>query len=377
MMTRKNLLRAPLRTFKNYVAGKPIEEVRREYGLTGPIAKLASNENPLGVSPLAAQALRDNIENVWLYADDASYYFRKRVARHYGVGIEHVIALSGSVEAIELCGYAFLTPDDAVVTSEHTFPIYYLVAQKAGATLKAVPMTDGGFRYDMAAINRAVLDEPGAKVVFLANPTNPGGTWFTAAEFDAFMEKVPEDVLVFYDSAYEEYAVVSDFPDPYKHFRAGRRIVISRTFSKAYGLAGARAAYAIGPEDIIAGMMTCRAPFNMTLLAQAAATAAMDDVDFVRRSREFNAGEMEFMRRGLEAMSVKVYVPPSQANFVLIDTPVKGVRLFEELQKKGLIVRPCGGYGYPNAIRVSFGLRPDNERFLREFEALLTRETAG
>jgi histidinol-phosphate aminotransferase len=366
-MALKNLLRGPLLSFKPYVAGKPIEEVRRDYGLEGRIAKLASNENPLGTSPKALEAMRKVLEEVALYPDDNSYYFRKHIADRFGVDIDNVFAASGSVEVIELCGIAFLEPTDSVVSSERTFAIYGLAAKKAGATLRLAPMIDGGYRFDLDAIAKLV-DET-TKIIFLANPTNPTSTWFNRREFDAFMERVPRDVLVVYDSAYEEYCTVGDMPDPLAHFKAGRRILYLRTFSKAYGLAGMRIGFAIGPSDIIGGLMTCRFPFNANLVAQAGAMAAIDDRDFVERSRAFNKVELDYLREGLRDMPV--FVPESQANFLLIDTKKNADWLFVELQKRGIIVRPMGGYDLPNAIRVSPGLHEDNEKFLAELKVLL------
>lgn len=366
-MPEKNLLREPLRAFKPYVAGKPIEEVRRELGLTGRIAKLASNENPLGTSPKALAAMRKAIEEVSLYPDDNAFLFRKKLAARYGVEMENVFAAAGSVEVLELCAIAFLERGDNIVTSERTFAIYHLAALKAGADARFAPMIDGGYRYDLGAM--AKLVDAKTKIVFLANPTNPTGTWFTRGEFDAFMEKIPRDVLVVYDSAYEEYTTVQDMPDPMVHLRAGRRLLYVRTMSKAFGLAGIRVGYAIGPKDILGGLMTCRIPFNASLVAQEGALAALDDTEFVERSREFNRVEIQFLRDGLA--SLPVTVPPSQTNFLLIDTPKDASWLFLELQKKGVIVRPMGGYGMPNAIRVSPGLREDNERFLAGMRELL------
>lgn len=366
-MPEKNLLREPLRAFKPYVAGKPIEEVRRELGLTGRIAKLASNENPLGTSPKALAAMRKAVEEVALYPDDNAWYLRQKVAQRYGLELDNVFAAAGSVEVLELCGQAFLDPGDRVITSERTFAIYHLVGAKANADVRLAPMIDGGFRFDLPAIAKLIDDK--TKIIFLANPTNPTGTWFTKAEFDAFMQKVPSDVLVVYDSAYEEYTTVGDMPQPMEHLRAGRRLLYVRTMSKAFGLAGARIGYALGPKDIILGLMACRTAFNTSLIAQEAAMAALDDTEFVEKSREFNRGEIEFLRKGLE--SLPVTIPPSQTNFLLIDTPKDAGWLFLELQKKGVIVRPMAGYGMPKAIRVSPGLREDNERFIAAMRELL------
>jgi len=362
-MPSKNLLREPLRKFKPYLAGKPIEEVRREYGLTGRIAKLASNENALGTSPLALAAMRKAVEEVSLYPDDSAWYFRQKVARLVGVEFENTFAASGSVEVIELAAIAFLNPGDAVVTSEKTFAMYALAAEKAGAEFRAAPMGDGGYRYDLDAIAKLLDDK--VKIIYLANPTNPTGTWFTAGEFDRFMEKVPEDILVVYDSAYEEYATAKDMPNPLEHFRRGRRLLLLRTLSKAYGLAGVRVGYAIGPKDIIHGLMTCRIPFNVNVVALAGAMAALDDAEFLRKSREFNSAELAFLRQGLEGLPV--VMPPSQTNFIFIDTGKKAPWLFDQLQRVGIIVRPIGA----RAIRVSPGTREDNERFVEHFRRLI------
>jgi histidinol-phosphate aminotransferase len=362
-MSLRNLLREPLRKFKPYIVGKPIDDVRREYGLTGRIAKLASNENPLGSSPLAVAAMQKAVTDVSLYPDDSAYQYRTKLAERYAVPMACVFAAAGSVEVLELLAVAFLEPGDAVVSSERTFAMYALATEKAGAEFRAAPMTDGGYRYDLKAM--AGLLDLSVKLVYLANPTNPTGTWFTAAEFDRFMERVPQDTLVVYDSAYEEYASVRDLPEPMKYFRAGRRILLLRTLSKAFGLAGIRIGYAIGPEDIIQGLMMVRTPFNTSLVAQAAAVAALDDTDFLQRSREHNDRELAFLREGLAGLPVTI--PPSQTNFIFIDTKKKAAWLFEEMQRVGIIVRPVGA----QAIRVSPGLREDNQRFVEQFRRLI------
>lgn len=369
-MSLKNLLRETLIPLETYAAGKPIDEVRREYALTGRIAKLASNENPLGTSPRALEAMRKAVEEVFLYPDDDAHHFRNKIADLYGVGRENVFAASGSVEIIELAGYAFLNPGDVVVTSERTFAMYYITATRAGAVLKLSPMTDGGYRYNLGAM--AELIDDGTKIVYLANPTNPTGTWFTGAEFDKFMSRVPEDVLVVYDDAYKEYLMADDMPDAMKHYRDGRRVMLMRTFSKAYGLAGIRAGYGVAPKEIIDGLMKCRAPFNMNSVAQAGAIAALDDHEFVARSKEYNRRELEFLRKGLEDLPVTV--PPSRTNFLMIDTEKDALWLFEELKKIGVIVRPLGGYNLPGAVRVNTGLREDDEKFLKHFRRLILSE---
>ena len=365
-MSDRDYRRSPLRSFSPYVAGKPPEEVKRELGLEGPIAKLASNENPLGPSPKALEAIRGVLDRLHMYPHDNSYYFKQAAAEHHGVTDDMVFAAAGSVEVIELCGTCLLEEGDEVLTSERTFAIYYLATWKAGATLVTVPMADG-YTYDLDAMAAAIT--PRTKLIFLANPTNPTGTWFTAAQFDAFMEKVPEDVMVIYDAAYHPYCTTDDMPDPQAWLARGRDILVMYTFSKAHGLAGIRAGYAIGPARIVASINQGRFPFNMSIPSQAGAIAALGDDEHIARSRAYNQRELDWLREQLGAFDV--VVPPSQTNFLLIDTKADAKWLFIELQKKGVIVRPMGGYGMPWAIRVSPGTREENERFVTALRELI------
>lgn len=365
-MSARDYRRAALRGFQPYVAGKPAKEVQRELGIEGPVAKLASNENPLGASPKAVEAMRSVMDKLHMYPFDNAYYFRQAVARHCDVRFEEVFAAAGSVEVLELCGTTLLEPEDEVLTSERTFAIYYLATMKAGAELVAVPCRDE-YWYDLEAMASRIT--PRTKVVFLANPTNPTGTWFDADAFDRFMEAVPEDVLVVYDEAYHYYVTVDDMPDPDKWFRRGRDILVLRTFSKSHGLAGLRVGYAYGPERIISAINQGRTPFNLSILAQVAGMAALEDQDFVERSREYNREALQWLRSRLEDLDVTI--PPSQANFLLIDTRHDATWMFEQLQRRGLIVRPMKGYDLPQAIRVSPGTPEENERFVKAFRDLV------
>ena len=365
-MSDRDYRRPPLRSFTPYVAGKPVEEVKRELGLEGPIAKLASNENPLGPSPRALTAIRGVLDKLNLYPYDDSYYFKQAAAQHHGVSDDMIFAAAGSVEVIELCGTCLLEEGDEVLTSERTFAIYYLATRKAGAKLTTIPMRDS-YTYDLEAMAQAIT--PRTKVIFLANPTNPTGTWFNAATFDAFMEKVPEDTLVVYDAAYHPYCTVTDMPDPEAWLARGRDVLVLHTFSKIHGLAGIRAGYAIGPTRVISAIDQGRFPFNMNIPAQVGAIAAMDDHEHIERSREYNQQELGWMRTQLADLPVTI--PPCQTNFLLIDTPTSAERLFIELQKRGVIVRPMTGYGLPNAIRVSPGTRLENERFATALRELI------
>jgi len=365
-MSDRDYRRQPLREFTPYVAGKPPEEVKRELGLEGPIAKLASNENPLGPSPKALEAIRGVLDKLHMYPYDNSYYFKEAAARHHGVSEDMIFAAAGSVEVIELCGTCLLEKGDEVLTSERTFAIYYLTTWKAGAELVTVPMSDG-YTYDLDAIAAAIT--PRTKMIFLANPTNPTGTWFTAAQFDAFMEKVPEDVLVVYDAAYHPYCTTDDMPDPEAWLARGRDVMVMYTFSKAHGLAGIRAGYAVGPSRVIASINQGRFPFNMSIPSQVGAIAALADHEHIERSRAYNQTELAWIREQLADLPVTI--PPSQTNFLLIDTQADAKWLFIELQKRAVIVRPMGGYGMPWAIRVSPGTREESQRFVTAFRELI------
>ena len=366
-MSGRDYRRPPLQSFTPYLAGKPAKEVQRELGIEGPVAKLASNENPLGTSPKALQAIRDALGLLHFYPFDNAYYFKQAVAEYHGVTPEEVFAASGSVEVLELCGTCLLEEGDEVLTSERTFAIYYLAAMKAGAKLVLTPCKDE-YSYDLDAMLARIT--PATKIIFLANPNNPTGTWFTRDAFDRFMERVPEDVLVVYDEAYCYYAIVDDLPDAQSWFRRGRDIMILRTFSKSHGLAGLRIGYAIGPARIISAINQGRFPFNMNLLAQVAGIAALQDGEFIARSRDYNQGELSWIRAQIDDLDITI--PPSQTNFLLIDTRHEAHWLFVELQKRGVIVRPMGGYGMPHAVRVSPGTREENERFVKAFRELVS-----
>ncbi len=367
-MSNRDYRKNSMKSFKPYVVGKPIEEVRRELGIEGPIAKLASNENPLGASPKAIEAVKEHLDQIHLYPDDNHYAFKKALSARFGIKMEQLYCASGSSEVIDVICSTFIEPGagDEILSSERSFAMYQIGAIKAGGKFVGAPMKDK-YYYDLEAIANSVTEK--TKVIFLANPNNPTGTWFSASEFDKFMARVPEDVLVVYDIAYHEFTTREDLPDPRKYFDAGRDIIVLRTLSKAYGLAGLRVGFAYGREDLISHLSLGRTPFNVNSLAQAAAIAALSDDEFVKKSGEFTVRELEYIIDGLKGLDV--VVPPTQANFVLVDTKKEAPWLFMELQKRGIIVRPLHGYDYPNAIRVNVGLREENERFLAAMRELL------
>lgn len=357
-----------------YPTGKPIEEVERELGRSA--VKLASNENPLGPSPRALEAIRQSLDRVHLYPDSAGYGLRRKLAELLQLEMKHLILGAGSTELIELAAKTFLSGGDQGIASESSFLIYRLAIQEAGAGLALVPLR--GMTIDLAAIRQAVT--PRTKLVFLANPNNPTGTLFTASEFDTFLDALPAHVLVVLDEAYYDYA-----PPGYSRsldlVRSGRNVLVLRTFSKVYGLAGLRLGYACGHPELIENLNRVRAPFNTSRPAQAAALAAIEDREHVGRSVELNSEEMRFVTEELTFLGIRF--TPSHANFLLIDTARDCEQDFLRLLEEGVIVRPMKVYGFPTSLRVTIGTHPDNERFLlairqiTRFPASVSSQSSG
>lgn len=346
-----------------YEPGKPVEELAREMGLRpDEIIKLASNENPLGPSPRALEAMREMLGRSHFYPDGGGWALRNAIAERLGVGRENVILGNGSNEIIEFIGHAFLKPGDEVVTAQHAFAVYTLMAQLFGATTVSVP--DPGYRHDLEGMLAAIT--PRTRQVFIANPNNPTGTLVTQAEIDAFMARVPDHVLVVFDEAYFEF--LDEPPDVVQYVRAGRNVVIMRTFSKIQGLANLRIGYGIAPAHLAEVLQKTRQPFNANGIAQAGALAGLADEEHMRRTRELTHEgraflEAAFAERGLE------YVP-SFANFVLVKVG-DGDRIFKALLQRGLIVRAMRSYKLPEWIRVSVGTMEQNRRFVAELDRVL------
>lgn len=349
-----------------YVPGKPIEEVEREYGVTG-VAKLASNENALGPSPRAVAAIRQAADKVNLYPDGSAFYLKSAIAAKFGVGAAEVMVGNGSNELIELMVRTFVLEGEEVLTSAQSFIAYKLAAQAHGRTLVEAPLRDG-FHYDLDGL-RARLNRR-TKLVFLANPDNPTGTWFLEQALVSFLEAAPREALVVLDEAYVEFVDVAGFPRALELRRRFPNLVVMRTFSKIYGLAGLRLGYAFARPEVVELVDRVRAPFNVNLVAQAAGIAALDDEEHVRKSRDLVATERPFLAERLKKLGATVV--PSQGNFVLADFPGRpGKDLFEALLRRGVVVRPMGAYGFPTAQRITVGLRAENEKCLRAFAAVL------
>ncbi|HBC87473.1 MAG TPA: histidinol-phosphate transaminase [Lentisphaeria bacterium] len=348
-----------------YQPGRPIEEVARELGLDpDDIIKLASNESPLGPSPKAMRAMKKACSEMHLYPDGGAYYLRKRISEHYGFPPDHFIFGCGSNELIEFIGHSFLYPGVSAVMSEKAFVIYKIICGMFGAEVIEAPMK--GLTHNLRAIRKAIKDN--TRVVFICNPNNPTGTMVRDREVRKFMEKVPDDVLVVFDEAYAEITY-KRMPDTLSFVRENRNVIVLRSFSKAYGLAGLRVGYGIAKPEIIHALEKPRQPFNLSRMAQIAATAALDDQSFVRRSRRtYKKGAHLIMKA---CSDMKLVFEPPVANFILIKVG-NGFEVFNELQKKGVIVRPMGPYNLPEWIRVSIGKENENIRFLSALKTVVS-----
>ncbi len=363
-------LNGDLKNLPVYQPGRPIEEVARELGLpAADIIKLASNENPFGPSPLALAAMQKALAGVNLYPDGNAFYLKQKLAGKLGVEPTNLILGNGSNEIIEFAGHALLggtgagaTPD--VVVSQYCFAVYPIVTKLFGANLITVPAKNYG--HDLAAMLRALT--PHTRIVFVANPNNPTGTLAPREEVIQFVNDVPDDVLLVMDEAYLDF--LDDPLDLVSLVRLGTRsnLILMRTFSKIYGLAGLRIGYGIGNPEFIAALEKIRQQFNINLLAQPAALAALDDTEHVRKTRENNFAGLEFFAKAFRKLKLE-YVP-SHANFILVRVG-DGQRVFEALQRQGVIVRPMGGYQLPEWIRISIGTPPENERCLAALKTTL------
>lgn len=346
-----------------YPPGKPIEEVERELGRTA--IKLASNENPLGPSPKAQEAIRNYLEHIHIYPDGGGYYLRKRLAEVQDLSLDQIILGAGSTDLIELVAKTFLSGADEAITSESAFYMYRLAIEDMGAGLVQVPMRD--LTFDLPAIAHAVTAR--TKVVYLGNPNNPTGTVFSAEELDRFLAAIPARTLVVLDEAYFEYVERPDYSHSTDSVRAGKNLLVLRTFSKVHGLAGLRLGYGMGHPELIECLQRIRSPFNASSLAQVAGLAALDDREHITRSVETNRREMKFLTGELTLLGVRY--TPSAGNFLLIDTGRDCEEDFIRLLHEGVIVRPMKLYAFPTCLRVTVGVHEENELFLAAMHRVL------
>lgn len=354
-----------------YPPGKPIEEVEREYGITGCV-KLASNENPLGPSPKALAAIQGALSKLHLYPDGSGFYLKRALAEHLAVPPDHLFLGNGSNEIIELLVRVMLSrPGTNAVSSDCTFIVYKLICEGAGRELRSAPMGPG-HRYDMPALLERV--DAQTRLVFIANPNNPTGTYVTATEMDTFFDALEtrfgdEGPIVVLDEAYKEYVDAADYPDANALLRRRKRSLFLRTFSKAYGLAGIRVGYGVGSPDIWDLVNRLRQPFNMNNLALVAGVAALQDTEHLGKAVAMNREGKAFLGRELRARGLQV--TESQTNFVLVDFGRDTSELYTDLLRRGMIVRPMKPYGLPNCARVTVGLPDENVRLLAAIDDVL------
>ena len=347
-----------------YQPGKPIEETARELGLDPrDIVKLASNENPLGPSPRAVEAISRAAAGVNIYPDGAAFRLRSAIAEFCGVDFGQTVVGTGSSEVIELICHALLNPQAEVVAARHAFSMYPIMARLFGAAYVEIP-NKPDWTHDLNGFLNAITDR--TRIVFITNPTNPVGTVVGQREIDDCMAKVPDHVLVCFDEAYREFS--DNPPDTLKFVREGRNVIVLRTFSKAYGLAGLRVGYGIAPEAVANMLHKARAPFNLHVLAQEAALAALEDQEHVRRTVENNAAGMRFYEQAFRDMGLEWI--PSQGNFILVKVG-QGKKVFNDMLAKGVIVRAQDGYGLPEWIRISIGTPAENARCVEVLKEVL------
>jgi histidinol-phosphate aminotransferase len=347
-----------------YEPGKPIDETARELGLNpSDIVKVASNENPLGPSPLAKEAMRAALEEAHIYPDGGGYRLRNGIATTFDLPIDQVIIGNGSNEIIELLCHSFLNPEAELIAAEHAFVVYKLMATLFGARYVEVP--DPGFVHDLDAMADAITER--TRLVFIANPNNPTGTMVGQEEIDRFMARVPEHVVVVFDEAYYEF--VKNPPDTLKYVREGRNVCVLRTFSKIHGLAALRAGFGLASKAVTTILQKARQPFNVNAIAQAGALAALNDSKHVDATRAINDEGLSFYEKAFAERGLKFV--PSMANFILVEVG-DGDRVFREMLQQGVIVRAMRSYKLPEWVRISIGTPAQNRRCLEVLDQVLS-----
>ena len=341
-----------------YPPGKPLEELEREYGITGSI-KLASNENALGPSPKAVAAVTDSLKNLHRYPDGSCYYLAQALAEKIGVSPNQLVFGNGSNEVIQLLIAAFLAPGEEVITSQPTFLVYQKAVQAQGGVNRVVPLVN--MHHDLDGIIRQITAK--TRLIFLDNPNNPCGTVFSNEAFSAFLDKVPDQVIVALDEAYVDFIEPGLRIDARDYLKHRVPVVALRTFSKAYGLAGLRVGYGLMHADIADYLHRVRQPFNVNLPAQAGALAALGDDEHYEKTIAFTREGIGWLSSEVEKLGCRAF--SSQTNFFLIDVKADGKKLYEALLHEGVIVRPMNAYGYPTYIRITVGLPAENKRFIK------------
>jgi len=362
----KKLVRPGIENLIPYPPGKPIEELERELGIQGSI-KLASNENPLGPSPMALEAIRKKLKTLHRYPDGSGYYLKSKLSERFGLPLDRILLGNGSNELIELIVRTFLDPGDEAVQAFPTFLVYEKIVKGAGGRMISVPLV--GFGLDLEAMRQAVTSR--TKILFVNNPNNPTGTILKTSEMSDFLKNIPEEVIVVMDEAYMEFVTHPDFANGIEFLDRHPDVIVLRTFSKLYGLAGLRIGYGFAPESIADYINRVRQPFNANTLAQAAATAALDDRDFVDQTLETVREGLQYLHDHLDRIGLSYL--PTQTNFFLIKVPFGGRQMYEKLLREGVIVRAMDSYDLPGYIRINVGLPEENERFIRALKKVLAQ----
>jgi histidinol-phosphate aminotransferase len=350
-----------IKSLRPYQPGKPIDELQREYGVSD-VVKLASNENPLGPSPVVLAALQNKFAELARYPDGNGFELKQALAARHGVDTAQITLGTGSSDPLDFVVRAFVQPGDEVVFSEHAFAMYPIITQAASATAVITPANNWG--HDLDAMRVAVTDR--TRVIFIANPNNPTGTWLNSEALQAFIADIPEQVMVVVDEAYFEFASdpvlgAEDYPDATQWLHRFPNLMVTRTFSKAYGLAGLRVGYSLSHPDVANLLNRIRPPFNVNSLALVAARASLDDADHIRRGVALNTEQMQVVTTAVKEMGLDFI--PSVGNFVCIDVG-EAAAVYDALLYEGVIVRPVANYGMPRHLRVTLGLAEENVRFL-------------
>jgi len=357
-------------SIKPYVPGKPLEELEREYGIEKSI-KLASNENPLGPSPMAAEAIQSALKQLNRYPDGNGHDLIEKISKRLKVAPENIVLGNGSDEIIGMLTRTFLKPGDEVILPKPSFLIYDIMVRSAGATCVNVPLNL--LSIDLEEIINSVTSR--SRMIFLCNPNNPTGTIILKKEFESFLERIPPKIIVVVDEAYIEFVRDQNCTNCIDYMDSKRPLVALRTFSKAYGLAGLRIGYGVMPEEISGHINRIRLPFNANSLAQVGAVAALDDEAFLKRTISLVHEGIDFMQDSLKRLGIRYF--PTQANFFLIDVKKDADEVFENMLGHGVIVRSMTSYGYPQYIRVNAGLHDENVMFIKALEKVLNTKPAA
>jgi len=358
-----SLIRRNILNIAPYEAGKPIEETKRQLGLKE-VIKLASNENPLGPSPKAMEAIRKYLSGINRYPDSQSFYLKRKLAKALNLQASNIVLGNGSDELIDVIIKTFVEEDEFIITADTTFLEYKIISQVNNRKFITVPLRY--FKYDLETMKKKINGK--AKLVFISNPNNPTGTYVTKLELEDFMHDLPDNILLVLDEAYDTFIDVDDFPRGLNYINS-KNVIVLKTFSKAYGLAGLRIGYAIARPEFTSCMEKVRQPFNVNLLAQVAATAALDDKKFLGKTRQIILDGKSYLYDCLTGLGI-AYLP-SVANFILIDVGKDSVSVFKEMLKYGVIVRDMKQYGLKNFIRVTIGTKKENERFIKVLKKAL------